>query len=163
MRAFFFSLLVLGCSSAESDPPTTNADAATDSVTADSVTADSAPATDTATPDDAPIGSAASYADVYKKVLSGTCSSGYCHGSEAGGWSVKDEAATYAELVGPSSSQCAGLKRVEPGQPDKSALYLKLKGDFAMVCMGKKMPSGGMLNAGDLELVRSWIAAGAKR
>ena len=158
MRAFFFSLLVLGCSSAESDPPTTTTDAATDTATSDS-----AAATDTATATDAPAVEGATYAEVYKKVISNTCANGYCHGGEAGGWSVKDEGATYAQLVGPSSSQCAGLKRVEPGQPEKSALYLKLKGDFAPVCMGKKMPSGDELNAGDLELVRSWIAAGAKR
>lgn len=147
------ALSSLACSASESGP-STSADAATDA--AEAIDTENAA-------EAAPVGGA-TFDDVYGKVLSASCASGYCHGSEAGGWSVKpDKDATHAELVGPSSSQCSGLKRVEPGEPDKSALFLKLRGGFAGVCKGNKMPTGGSVDAAQLELVRSWIAAGAKR
>ncbi len=148
---FLLCLLSIGCSAAETGPSTTT-DAATEA----------AEPADTAT-ETAPV-AGATFDEVYAKVLSTSCASGYCHGNMAGGWSVKpDKDATHAELVGPGSSQCSGLKRVEPGEPEKSALFLKIRGGFSGVCKGNKMPTGGSVDAEQLELVRSWIAAGAKR
>lgn len=145
--------LSIGCSASETGPSTTTDAASNDSEATDTESAAEA----------APV-EGATFDDVYAKVLSTSCASGYCHGSVAGGWSVKaDKDATHAELVGPSSSQCSGLKRVEPGDPEKSALFLKLRGGFSGVCKGNKMPTGGSVDAAQLELVRSWIAAGAKR
>lgn len=150
-------LLALGCSSPESGPTTTT-DAATDAnEPADSGTVD------TATASDAPPVEGATWDDVYTKVVSTACSSGYCHGGGAGGWSAKDKDGTYAQLVGPSSTQCSGLARVEPGQPEKSALYLKVRGMFTPQCRGNRMPSAMGLPADQIELVRSWIAAGARK
>jgi hypothetical protein len=165
--SLLLTCFLLGCSS---DPaaPTTAADSAnTDSAEpaetepADTDT-DTQTATDTASADDTAV-TGASFDDVYTKVLSLSCSSGYCHGNAAGGWSFSaDKAATHAQLVGPASSQCSGLKRVAPGEPEQSALYLKVRGEFAGTCNGDKMPPpNGSLTAEQLEIVRSWIAAGA--
>jgi hypothetical protein len=158
----FITCFALGCSAAENGPSTT-ADAATD--TAEKTESDTGAASDTATSADTPAVEGASFDDVFTTVLNTSCSNGYCHGSVAGGWSVKeDKDQTYAQLVGPDSSQCSGLKRVTAGDPEKSALYLKLRGGFAGICTGNKMPpSGGIVTAAQLETVRSWIAAGAKR
>lgn len=155
MRYSFVVACLLGCSSAEAGPSV----GAVDSGVASVVDAPGdAPGEETET-----IVSAVSFHDVYTKVL-GSCSSGYCHGGTAGGWSViENEAATYDQLVGPSSTQCTGLARVEPGAPEKSALYLKARGGFGTVCRGKPMPPDGKLTAEQLELLRAWIAGGAPK
>jgi len=66
-------------------------------------------------------------------------------------------------LVGPTSSStaCGGRAYVVPGDPDASLLYNKLA-NATPVC-GVQMPLGGFayLSAQELEVVRSWIAAGA--
>lgn len=71
------------------------------------------------------------------------------------------KAAAYAALVNkPSaSSGCKGQPLVVADKPDQSLFYLKLLGSPAC---GDRMPlGGGVLTATQLELVRSWIAAGA--
>jgi len=169
----FLGWFLVGCSSETTGPGVSidaanNDDGVVDSAVAKDDTAiakddTSPPGDDTATPPgDAP-SAGATFNDVYTTVLKGSCSSSYCHGSTAGGWSVKaDAASTYAQLVDMASSACSGLKKVEPGQPEKSSLYLKLRGSFDGVCTGQKMPAGGSITATQLETVRSWIAAGAK-
>lgn len=157
----FGSLFALGCSSEASGPTVTSDSSATGDEGTDTqpVVED-----DTAKPaEDAPTTGSATFADVYSKVLTGSCAGGYCHGGTAGGWTVKSDAAsTYTQLVDKTSSACSGLKKVEPGQPEKSSLYLKLRGSFMGVCTGNKMPTGGSVTATQLEMVRSWIAGGAK-
>ena len=156
LTALLFMALAVGCSSEPSSPSTT-ADAGTD-------TTETVEDEDTGTPSEDAPATEATWADVYTKVLATRCSGGYCHGGGSGGWTFSDDrAATYAQLVGPSSGSCTGLKKVEPGQPEKSSLYVKMRGSFAGVCSGYKMPSsGGSATAAQLEMVRSWIAAGAK-
>jgi len=96
-------------------------------------------------------------------VLTTRCGGGLCHGGSNAGWVLRGTvSATYSELVGPASSACTGLKRVEPGKPELSSLYLKVRGSFAGVCTGKPMPTGSTLKAAHVELIRSWIADGAK-
>ena len=73
-------------------------------------------------------------------------------------------AAAYSSLVGkPSvSAKCAAMGDglVVAGSPTKSLLYLKLEPSPAC---GDRMPQGATpLTAAQLELVRSWISAGAK-
>jgi hypothetical protein len=168
LTSLLFLGLMVGCSS-ETGGPSVAGDAgndqgaATDDDTGTPTDDTGTPTDDTGTPtDDAPA-AGATFNDVYTKILKGSCAGGYCHGGSAGGWSVKSDAAgTYAELVGPTSSACSGLKKVEPGQPEKSSLYLKVRGMFSGVCTGSKMPTGGSLSSTQLEIVRSWIAAGAK-
>ena len=75
-----------------------------------------------------------------------------------------DKVAAYAALVGKPStgSRCAGkgLTLVVPGQPEASLFYQKLS---EMPSCGSRMPLGGdLLSDTQREMVRSWIAAGAK-
>lgn len=73
-----------------------------------------------------------------------------------------DQDAAYAALVGTTStsSRCAGKQLVVPYHPEESLLLDKLQ---ATPSCGDRMPLGGMaLSDMELEVVRSWIAAGAK-
>src|SRR5579875_1213800 len=53
-----------------------------------------------------------------------------------------------------SRQELLAEKFITPGQPDKSPLYVA-------VAQGS-MPPGQKLSAGDIQLIRSWIAAGAE-
>jgi hypothetical protein len=73
-----------------------------------------------------------------------------------------DKDSAYAALVGPSSSSSRCMQRplVVPGQPEMSLLFIKVS--ESPPC-GSRMPIGGTpFNAAQLEMIRSWIAAGAK-
>jgi len=72
-----------------------------------------------------------------------------------------DRDSAYAALVGQksTSSRCAGKPLVVPHEPGASLFLDKLA---AKPTCGDRMPLGGMaLSDDELELVRSWIAAGA--
>jgi hypothetical protein len=72
-----------------------------------------------------------------------------------------DRASTYAALVGKSStsSLCIGKPFVVPKQPEASLLLQKL---LPNPPCGLRMPNGGAtLTDAQVEMVRSWIAAGA--
>lgn len=100
----------------------------------------------------------ATFTQVYAVFTAG-CS---CHGSGAGGLTMSSLASAYANLVGKAASACSAEQRVVTGDPDKSVLFHALARTDLGSCKVPKMPAGGaMLSAGDLELVRSWIAAGA--
>ena len=68
----------------------------------------------------------------------------------------------WGAIVNVKSTQSA-LNLVEPGDPDKSYLYLKLTGaQLSAGGSGEQMPfQAGQLDAGQLELIRAWIAQGA--
>jgi hypothetical protein len=73
-----------------------------------------------------------------------------------------DKATTYAALVGKSStsSMCKGRVLVAPSHPENSLLLQKLEPNPPC---GLRMPNGGAtLTDTQIELVRSWIAAGAQ-
>jgi len=103
------------------------------------------------------------------------CAGPTCHSSVAGGNMMLqgDKATVYMALVGvdamgvnlppdPNKMNCkdTGLKRVAAGMPEMSLLYLKVQQDMDPPC-GVRMPTGGMLPADKVELIRAWIAAGA--
>ncbi len=69
----------------------------------------------------------------------------------------------YANLVGVASTQ-SPLLRVAPGKPDDSYLYRKLVGTHAGGGgSGERMPFGdAQLAAEQIEVIRRWIADGAK-
>jgi hypothetical protein len=72
-----------------------------------------------------------------------------------------DKAAAYAALVGKTSasSRCMNQPLVVPGKPESSLFYLKLT---ATPPCGVRMPNGGNpFSEAQLEMVRSWISAGA--
>lgn len=112
---------------------------------------------------------AASFSDVYQMLFPRTTNAhcDMCHGLPAYDLSNgnlatgTDKAATYASLVGKAStsSMCAGKVFVVPNHPESSLLLQKL---LPNPPCGLRMPNGGAnLTAAQLEMVRSWIAAGA--
>lgn len=108
------------------------------------------------------------YAAMFPVETRGQCN--YCHirppnDLSDGKLSTGDtKEAAWTALVGPDSvsAKCGslGYKIVVPGSPEKSLLYLKV--NPSPLC-GDRMPQGGSpLTDAQLEMVRSWIAAGAK-
>jgi hypothetical protein len=72
-----------------------------------------------------------------------------------------DKATAYAAIVGKASasSHCMNQMLVVPGKPEASLFYLKLT---ATPPCGVRMPNGGnAFTEAQLEMVRSWISAGA--
>lgn len=156
-RLGWLSVLIMctaaGCASSNTPSTPSDVDASTDAA----ATSDSPAATGTFT---------AIYAMMFPSTTNGRCN--FCHGLPANTTSNgnlamgTDKATAYAALVAKKSSgkQCAGQTLVVPGQPDASLFYLKFSED---VTCGSRMPLGGnLLNNSQREMVRSWIAAGAK-
>jgi hypothetical protein len=65
-------------------------------------------------------------------------------------------------LVNVASAEVPGLMRVVPGDPEHSYLYLKVTGD-PRIDGGRMPPISDPLTPPDVELLRSWIEAGAPR
>ena len=119
------------------------------------VPAETAPATFTAV-----------YAMMFPASTNGKCN--FCHGLPAnnvsnGNLSMgTDKAVAYAALVAKvsSSTACNGRPLVVAGHPETSLLLAKL---FEDVDCGSRMPLGGNLFSDEQrQMVRGWIAAGAK-
>jgi hypothetical protein len=92
----------------------------------------------------------------------------FCHGLPANETSNgklfmgTDKATAYAALVGKTSlgAKCPDKPLVVPNDPAGSLFFQKLTA--APPC-GSRMPLGGVpLSSDQIEMVRSWIAAGAK-
>jgi hypothetical protein len=104
--------------------------------------------------------------DVQAKVFAGSCAISGCHGSgssPSGNLKLSDAATSHASLVNQEGTVVDEdgkvWLRVVPGQPEQSLLYRVLKGKVGTV---RQMPPGVALPADQVELVRAWIAAGAK-
>jgi hypothetical protein len=71
-----------------------------------------------------------------------------------------DAANSFAMLVNVASAEVPGLLRVNPGNPNQSYLVQKIEGTAAV---GVRMPANGppFLTQTQIDLVRSWISAGA--
>jgi hypothetical protein len=114
--------------------------------------------------------SGAKFSEIYPLLFpAGTAAKcNFCHSMNASNVSNgklsmgMDKDAAYAALVGKSSvsAMCEGAELVVPGQPEMSLLYQKVSG--TPPC-GSRMPLGaGALPDNQVEMIRSWIAAGAK-
>jgi hypothetical protein len=92
------------------------------------------------------------------------CRVASCHGEfEAGALDLRAGAAHFSLVDQPASTPgAAGEMLVVPGDPDRSFLWRKLAG-LLDEDEGEQMPATGAapLDALELELVRSWIEAGA--
>jgi hypothetical protein len=106
------------------------------------------------------------YDMLFPRVTNAHCD--MCHGLPAfdasnGNLSTgTDKASTYAALVGKKSTSklCMDRLLVVAGQPDMSLLLQKVKPNPPC---GFRMPNGGAaLSDAQIEMIRSWIAAGAK-
>lgn len=104
----------------------------------------------------------ASFAKDVAPILARECQK--CHDTEShkGRLDLSDGKA-YKNLVGVPSSEKGSMARVKPGDPDQSYLILKLENRASG---GSGMPKGlfsaRRLDAKDLDLIRAWIAQGAK-
>lgn len=99
---------------------------------------------------------------VQGQVFTPTCSNfATCHQGANGAGGLNLEAGkSFGQLVNQSAVGIAGKIRVKPGDPDDSYLMEKLT--KAMPAAGVQMPNGGdPLEPAQIDLVRSWIAAGA--
>jgi hypothetical protein len=115
--------------------------------------------------------SGATFTEVYAMIFPGPtparCT--FCHAMPASEISNgklfmgMDQASAYIALVGKSSTsaRCMGMPLVTPGQPEMSLFFKKVSS--AMPPCGSRMPLGASpLTDPQIELIRSWIAAGAK-
>ena len=104
---------------------------------------------------------------VYDEVLAANaCDSPFCHGGAATGELNLMEDQAYDNLVGKSAAgkDCKGKttkKRVEPGKPDQSLIMEKLVDPSCGLQMPP--PPAEPATQEQIDLVRAWIAAGAKK
>jgi hypothetical protein len=123
------------------------------------------------------IGSGSTFTRVWSEVLSAKgCAGEFCHGAGTGSLSLNDKADAYRNLVGvPAQGPACGPSgqlRVSPGKPEESLLLDKIAKEVPSC--GDPMPIGVRFDpnclspspavcttAGEIELVRAWIAAGA--
>jgi hypothetical protein len=118
----------------------------------------------------APVAAATSFSEIYDMLFpmptNARCNA--CHALPANDVSNgnlqmgADKASAYAALVGKTSmsTRCMSKPLVVAGQPDMSLLLQKLS---PTVSCGSRMPLGGnTLSDLQLEMIRSWITAGAK-
>ena len=94
------------------------------------------------------------------EVFAVSCTLSGCHsgGEPAADMSLEGDFA--ARIIGVASGQRPDLKLVDPGNPDDSYLLIKVRGDDEIV--SQRMPPDKTLPAEQVEIIRAWIASGAK-
>jgi hypothetical protein len=107
-----------------------------------------------------PTNTTPTFGDVYG-LFTNTCAM-HCHRGTrpAGNLVLSPQAAAYSNLYNMPSGECTSRKLVNPGSPTTSYLVDKLAG--SNLCSGVRMPKGGpYLSSAQLDIVRTWITAGA--
>lgn len=110
--------------------------------------------------------SAATLDALQASVFTPTCAVSGCHTGPSSallpsGMDLSSGDASFANLVGISSTQQPALSRVAAGDPDNSYLVQKIEGTAAS---GARMPFGGAaLDQAQIDDIRDWIANGANR
>jgi len=108
----------------------------------------------------------ATYHDIQEYLFDKSCANSVCHAAPANAGNLNlTYGISYQDLVGRvpqnPAAIAAGMKLVDPGNPENSFLLTKLMGPETPE-QGAKMPfGGGMLHNGKIDAVRTWIAAGA--
>ena len=106
------------------------------------------------------------YHDIQEYVFDKSCANSICHAAPANSAGLSLEyGLSYDDLVGivpqNASAAAAGMKLVDPGNPENSFLLTKLVGPESPD-QGSRMPfGGGMIHNGKIDAIRTWIAAGA--
>ena len=106
------------------------------------------------------------YHDIQESIFDKSCANSVCHAAPANAGNLNlIYGRSYENLVGivpqNPAAAAAGMKLVDPGNPENSFLLTKLIGPTAAE-QGARMPfGGGVLHTGKIEAVRTWIAAGA--
>lgn len=98
--------------------------------------------------------------EIEAEVFAKSCAFSTCHkgASPAGGIAL--DGPTYDVLVGKESVGAPGRILVVPGDPAASYVYEKLTQEKP--ANGTQMPPTAPLGAARLEMIKSWIEAGAK-
>jgi hypothetical protein len=101
---------------------------------------------------------------VQQSVFSQSCAVSGCHvGSSAPEGLDLSAGNAYASLVGVASAQVPTLQRVRASAPDSSYIIDKITGSARMKPGTSRMPLGrAPLSSDQIDLVRRWIAAGAR-
>lgn len=106
------------------------------------------------------------YHDIQEYVFDKSCASSTCHAAPANSRGLSLEyGLSYDALVGvvpqnPAAAD-AGMKLVDPGNPENSFLLTKLIGPESPN-QGSRMPfGGGMIHDAKIDAIRTWIEAGA--
>ena len=106
------------------------------------------------------------YHDIQEYIFDKSCANSACHAVPANAGSLDlTYGLSYEDLVAAvpqnPAAAAAGMKLVDPGNPENSFLLTKLMGPTAPE-QGARMPfGGGVLHDGKIEAIRAWIAAGA--
>lgn len=106
------------------------------------------------------------YHDIQEYIFDKSCASSTCHAAPANSRGLSLEyRLSYDALVGVvpqnPAAAAAGMKLVDPENPDNSFLLTKLIGPESPD-QGSRMPfGGGMIHAGKIDAIRTWIEAGA--
>jgi hypothetical protein len=103
--------------------------------------------------------------EIQTRVFTPSCTFSACHQGSAPAGGLDLTAMTHSRLVGVPSTEKPTAMRVAAGAPDTSYVMDKLLNrNLPMAPAGEvwtSMPPGGTLEADRMELIRSWIAAGA--
>jgi hypothetical protein len=108
----------------------------------------------------------AAYHDIQEYVFDKSCANSVCHAAPANAGNLNlTYGLSYENLVGGvpqnPAAAAAGMKLIDPGNPENSFLLTKLMGPTAPE-QGARMPfGGGVLHSGKIDAVRTWIEAGA--
>lgn len=106
------------------------------------------------------------YHDIQDYVFDRSCANSSCHASPQNSANLNlTYGQSYHDLVNRvprnAAAAAAGMKLIDPGNPDNSFLLTKLMGS-ENPNFGTRMPFGaGPLHNGKIEAIRTWIAAGA--
>lgn len=104
--------------------------------------------------------SGATFAQVQSQIFNTSCAFAGCHaGSSPAQGMHLGSGQAYANIVNVPSNEQPSKDRIEPGSPSMSYLWLKVTGDPSI--SGSRMPIGGQLSQAQLDLLESWILAGA--
>ena len=106
------------------------------------------------------------YHSIQEAVFEKNCANSACHAAPANAFGLNlTYGLSYEELIGVvpqnPAAAAAGMKLVDPGNPENSFLLTKLMGP-TVAEQGARMPfGGGVLHTGKIEAIRTWIEAGA--
>ena len=106
------------------------------------------------------------YHDIQEYIFDKSCANSVCHAAPQDAANLNlTFRLSYQDLVGRvprnPAAAAAGMKLVDPGNPENSLLLTKLMGPESPE-LGQRMPYGmGPLHKGKINAVRTWIAAGA--
>ena len=106
------------------------------------------------------------YHEIQEYVFDKSCANSVCHADPANAGNLNlSYGLSYEDLVGSApqnpAAAAAGMKLVDPGNPENSFLLTKLMGPTAPE-QGARMPfGGGVLHNGKIDAIRMWIEAGA--